>query len=244
MPSIRNWFRRLFTELVVFRYLTLPVIVGTLPNNIQNGQTEDAVPVMANYNWIVNQVNANAAALTLTPQLAGTNTFTAPNTFSVGATFGGAITQTPSATIYQWAQWNPSDIAGTLTSASSAGAGGVVASNYMSEATGSGTTTLTFTKAGNYKVDLFGYISAAAAYTASSLRFSIGGTAMLFLTPANIENDSSNSGTPVSVAASFSLTATAGQTLTILPRIAVTQGGGNVGNYVGSATMTVGYTGT
>lgn len=59
-------------------YLTLGLIVGALPNNIQNGQVEDAVPVMANYNWIVNQVNANAAQLTLTPQLAVANTFTAP----------------------------------------------------------------------------------------------------------------------------------------------------------------------
>ena len=38
-------------------------IVGTLPNNIQDGQAVDAVPVMGNYNWIVNQVNANAAPL-------------------------------------------------------------------------------------------------------------------------------------------------------------------------------------
>lgn len=53
------------------------VIVGALPNNIQNGQVEDAVPLMANYNWIVNQVNANAAQLSLTPQLASANVFTA-----------------------------------------------------------------------------------------------------------------------------------------------------------------------
>lgn len=35
-------------------------IIGTLPNNIQNGQTVDATPVMADFNFIVNQVNANA----------------------------------------------------------------------------------------------------------------------------------------------------------------------------------------
>lgn len=57
-------------------YFAVPqVIVGALPNNIQNGQIEDAVPVMANYNWIVNQVNANAAALVNTPQLNTANTF-------------------------------------------------------------------------------------------------------------------------------------------------------------------------
>lgn len=35
-------------------------IIGTLPNNIQNGQAADANPVMADFNFIVNQVNANA----------------------------------------------------------------------------------------------------------------------------------------------------------------------------------------
>ena len=35
-------------------------IIGTLPNTISNGQTVDATPVMADFNFIVNQVNANA----------------------------------------------------------------------------------------------------------------------------------------------------------------------------------------
>lgn len=35
-------------------------IIGTLPNNIANGQAVDANPVMADFNFIVNQVNANA----------------------------------------------------------------------------------------------------------------------------------------------------------------------------------------
>jgi hypothetical protein len=38
-------------------------IIGTLPNNIQNGQVVDANPVMADFNYIVNQVNANANPL-------------------------------------------------------------------------------------------------------------------------------------------------------------------------------------
>lgn len=39
-------------------------IIGTLPNNIQNGQLEDATPLMADFNFIVNQVNANACPAT------------------------------------------------------------------------------------------------------------------------------------------------------------------------------------
>lgn len=42
-------------------------IVGTLPNNIQDGQVADAVPVMANFNFLVNQVNANAQSNTTPP---------------------------------------------------------------------------------------------------------------------------------------------------------------------------------
>lgn len=39
-------------------------IIGPLPNQIQNGQVEDANPVMADYNYIVSQVNANACPAT------------------------------------------------------------------------------------------------------------------------------------------------------------------------------------
>jgi hypothetical protein len=35
-------------------------VIGTLPNNLQNGTTADATQVMADLNFIVNQVNANA----------------------------------------------------------------------------------------------------------------------------------------------------------------------------------------
>jgi hypothetical protein len=38
-------------------------IIGTLPNTISNGQAVDATPVMADFNYIVNQVNANATPL-------------------------------------------------------------------------------------------------------------------------------------------------------------------------------------
>jgi hypothetical protein len=33
-------------------------VIGAYPNNIQNGQVEDAIPVMANFNYILAQVNA------------------------------------------------------------------------------------------------------------------------------------------------------------------------------------------
>lgn len=52
-------------------------IIGTLPNTLTNGTTADATQVMADFNKIVNDVNANAAALTNTAVLNANNNFTA-----------------------------------------------------------------------------------------------------------------------------------------------------------------------
>jgi hypothetical protein len=71
-------------------------IIGTLPNNIQNGQLADAVPVMADFNFIVNQVNANASPLGTLDAPSGTrlvfNQAAAPLgwTQDVSATFNDA----------------------------------------------------------------------------------------------------------------------------------------------------------
>ncbi|KWN79007.1 hypothetical protein WM24_28500 [Burkholderia ubonensis] len=43
----------------------MPNIIGNLPNNLANGTTADASQVMADLNFIVNQVNANALANTV-----------------------------------------------------------------------------------------------------------------------------------------------------------------------------------
>ena len=57
-------------------------IIGPLPNNIVNGDPIDAVPVMANFNWIVSQVNANVPIISQTPLAAWTPS----------VTFGGGST--------------------------------------------------------------------------------------------------------------------------------------------------------
>jgi hypothetical protein len=72
-------------------YFSLGVIIGPLPNNIVDGTLIDAVPVMANFNWIVSQVNANAAAGNIL-NAASIPTFVQPG--AVGGT-GNAVTLTP-----------------------------------------------------------------------------------------------------------------------------------------------------
>lgn len=79
-------------------------IIGTLPNNIQDGQVADATPVMADFNFIVSQVNANANPTGTLTAATGTATVffqaTAPigwvlqpsvtdHTIQVNATAGG-----------------------------------------------------------------------------------------------------------------------------------------------------------
>lgn len=71
-------------------------IIGTLPNQILNGQLVDAPPLMADLNFIVSQVNANVPALI--PASSNTVQFVT----TVGGT-GNAITLTPSIAITAYA---------------------------------------------------------------------------------------------------------------------------------------------
>lgn len=57
-------------------FFRLAVIVGALPVTLTNGTTADATQVMADLNWLVNQVNANAAPLSGTAMVASNNNFT------------------------------------------------------------------------------------------------------------------------------------------------------------------------
>lgn len=58
------------------KFFRLPVIVGALPITLTNGTTADATQVMSDLNWIVNQVNANAAPLLNTALTNANNNFT------------------------------------------------------------------------------------------------------------------------------------------------------------------------
>jgi hypothetical protein len=59
-------------------------IIGTLPNNIQDGQVADAAPIMADFNFIVNQVNANALQNNFVPTgtLLNVRTITTTGTYT------------------------------------------------------------------------------------------------------------------------------------------------------------------
>ena len=67
-------------------------IIGTLPNTISNGQAVDATPVMADFNYIVNQVNANAAPLGTLTAPTGTRMLFRQATAPLGWTTDASIT--------------------------------------------------------------------------------------------------------------------------------------------------------
>lgn len=58
------------------KFFRLPVIIGALPITLTNGTTADATQVMADLNWIVNQVNANAADSASVALINANNNFT------------------------------------------------------------------------------------------------------------------------------------------------------------------------
>ncbi|MGH3967669.1 MAG: hypothetical protein ACRDTV_06010 [Mycobacterium sp.] len=78
----------------ILSFLRLGAIIGSLPNNIMDGDPVDAVPVMNDFNWIVSQVNANVPPLVT----AGTGAVIFVPSGSVGGT-ANAITLSPTPVI-------------------------------------------------------------------------------------------------------------------------------------------------
>lgn len=83
MKPLSKYLRELFS---------LGAIVGSMPNQIANGQAIDAVPAMANWNFIKDQINANVPPLI--PSLGALTNFTPTLAFggaSVGVTYGSQV---------------------------------------------------------------------------------------------------------------------------------------------------------
>ncbi len=137
---------------------------------------------------------------------------------------------------YQWDSWVPSDLIGAATNASGTGTGD--ASAYATPVNSAGTVTLTFDVAGRYLININAATAHANAYTLDRLTANLGGTATRrygLTTPRASGEDASNADTVLSV--SFCVSATAGQTLTILPTFEVT-GSGTTAQHVAHANVT------
>lgn len=165
-------------------------------------------------------------------------------TVAVGLTETTPGTQPSRAIAYQYTAWDPIDLIGGVSNAPATAAATLAATNYITMANASGTLTLTFTKAGNYLIEIHGHNEVGAAPTNLQLNAQVGGTATRYIDPTQIgliktvSQQGNNAGT-----AAFMVTATANQTLTILPNLTVI-GAGATTNYTTNCTVSAAYMGT
>jgi len=148
---------------------------------------------------------------------------------------------------YAWTNWNPSDVAGAFTNAPSGGTltGTVGAgSPFTSAVNSSGTLTVTFAEAGRYKVTPWLVVGNDVAYTRSRILIDLSGGTCTLASNANVQNYTGNPTTTddTTGGCGFLLTATAGQTLKILPKVSVISGG-VVGNHTALVSVVVEFTG-
>jgi hypothetical protein len=189
-----------------------------------------------------------------TPAIRGTDAntgifFPAADTiaFSTAGTERGRITSTGELTYtattlasYQWSNWSPTNLTGTVTNAPSTGTADD--SNYVTMANASGTLTITFDIAGKYFVCITQQTAHAQTYTNDRQIANLGGTSTRRIAnnPANSGVDSNDSN--FSISTGFYVAATAAQTLTILPTYELT-GNGTTAQHTASCSVTIQYCG-
>jgi hypothetical protein len=131
---------------------------------------------------------------------------------------------------YLWDTTNPSDLVGTQTNAANTGT--FTADSLLYTASNSsGTVTFTFKRAGKYMVVFGASTVHAASYTQARVKWSFGGTATRYgarTTYANSEEQDTDA--DMSFESSMLISATANQTVTILPTYELS-GAGVVGNH-------------
>ena len=139
-------------------------------------------------------------------------------------------------TVVSFDAFNPTDVAGTPTNATSRTIQEAGTGNISVSAISSGTVTFTFNESGKYKVDVQNRHNHANAYSFSGLRCVIGGTATRY-GMGNLDaaqepaNDVNGNG-----ATSIWIVATAGQTLTVGTQFTVI-GSGTVGQHTAQALV-------
>jgi hypothetical protein len=142
---------------------------------------------------------------------------------------------------YIWTGWNPTNITGTVTNAPATGTADD--SDYVTMSNSSGTLTITFDVAGKYLICVQSNTSHANAYSFDRLTTNFGGTA----TRRTNRDAAQNSGDPTndtnfSITTSFYVSATATQTLTILPQYELT-GSGTTAQHSAYCSATILYCG-
>lgn len=171
----------------------------------------------------------------------GTQTVTADITLS-GYSLVSNLLQKQCAS-YQWTTWNPTDVAGTDSPAPATAVATSTATYYQTMANSSGTVTWTFAKAGTYLISGSLWCEAGAATTLLNNRWTIGGTATRYFTRTSIQTAANAAANADLNTIAFLVSATANQTLTLLPSGSVTSGG-VTGDFTFSANASALYVGS
>ena len=164
---------------------------------------------------------------------------TLASTANSAISIGSNVTFAKRLSSYQWDSWNPSDTTGTFTDAPSSGT--TDDTDYTSMSNSSGTLTITFDVAGVYEVSLYYATGNANVYTFASWQTTFGGSATRRHRPMSPWGPGANVGGQISAGQTFLVSATASQTLTILPQFRVS--GSGTSNYIAYANCCVLYCG-
>jgi hypothetical protein len=160
----------------------------------------------------------------------------------VRVTSTGEVTYTKSTLAsYIWTGFNPTNVTGTLTNAPATGT--TYDTNYVTMVNSSSTLTTTFDIAGSYLVTVCVDTKHAQTYTFERTNFNLGGTATR-TSPVNqiVFNGIDSNDADTSSSISFLVTATAGQTITVLPTYELT-GNGTTANHTCYPYITTMYCG-
>jgi hypothetical protein len=172
---------------------------------------------------------ATSGSTTLTPVDAVTATITLPSATGTLALAGSG--EPKRAAVYVYTAWDPSDNAGTLTNAPSTSTATSTAASYITFANASGTVTFTSVIAGTFRFTLTMQNKNGTSSTALFTPSVIGGTGTILLgtstliNPIYSDNTAGSGSYQMTGSTTFYATLTAGQTVTILPRVRVNSSG-------------------
>jgi len=143
---------------------------------------------------------------------------------------------------YLWTDWAPSDVTGTTTNAP--GTGTTDNSNFVSLSNSSGTLTITFSVAGKYLISIISATQHSQTYTYDNLYLNFGGTATIRQPTGAVPCNSGEAALAQNFAISscYYVSATAAQTLTILPQYRIV-GAGTTANHTAGCGVAIQYCG-
>ena len=155
---------------------------------------------------------------------------------------GNIIYTSTSLANYLWTDWAPSDVTGTTTNAP--GTGTTDNSNFVSLSNSSGTLTITFSVAGKYLISIISATQHSQTYTYDNLYLNFGGTATIRQPTGAVPCNSGEAALAQNFAISscYYVSATAAQTLTILPQYRIV-GAGTTANHTAGCGVAIQYCG-